>query len=149
MKKSAAGCRAASWFGLVLVLLLGAMGCSKEEPQEGGNKPGVTGKGFSFNCGDKTVKVKTGDPTQFATPEAVYVCEKDIVTWDPADDVQTFEVEFKKDYPFEGNAKKFHKGDGKSPQTKHQKPGLTVYEYKITVNGQSYDPQVVGGGGTP
>ena len=149
MKNLAARYCAASWFGLVLMLMLGASSCNKEEPQEGGKQPNVAGKGFSFNCGNKPVKVKTGDPTQFATPEAVYVCEGDIVTWDPADDVQTFEVEFKKEYPFEGTPKKFHKGDGKSPKTKHQNPGLTVYEYKITVNGQSYDPQVVGGGGTP
>lgn len=147
MKNVAARFCAASWFGLVLALILGASSCNKEEPQEGGKKPRVAG---NFPCGDKPVKVKTGDPKQFATPEAVYVCDGDVVTWDPADDVQTFEVEFKNDYPFEGTPKKFHKGDGKSPKTKHQKPGLTVYEYKITVNGQSFgDPQVIGGGGTP
>ena len=137
---------AAVRFGVVLLVLLGASGCgNKEESQEEGKKPKVTGKGFSFECGNKKVKVDV-PPQKPATPEAVYVCEGDTVTWDPAAAVQTFEVEFKKDYPFVGNKKKFHKGDPPSPKTKKQKPGLTVYEYKLTVNGQPYDPQVVGGG---
>jgi plastocyanin len=123
-------------FGVVLLVLLGASGCGNKEE-----------KGFTAHCGNKSVKVDIGvPPHKPATPEAVYVCEGDIVTWDPAGAVETFEVEFKKEYPFTGNTKKFHKGDPKSPKTKHQEPGLTVYEYKITVNGVPYDPQVVGGG---
>jgi hypothetical protein len=131
-------CGAASRCGLVLILMLGASGC-KEQPR-------VAGKRVTLNCGDQTVTV---DPKNGATPEAIYVCEGDIVTWQPTQDVQTFEVEFKKDYPFTGTKKKFDKRDPKSPGTKHQQ-NLKVYEYKITVNGQSFgDPQVIGGGGTP
>jgi hypothetical protein len=144
MKNVAARYCAASWFGLVLVLMLGANSC-KEEP----NRPGVTGGSGLPQCGPKKVIVDTGVPPKtFVDQEAVYVCEGDIVTWEPASDaVQSFEVEFKDDYPFNGAKKKFHKGDGKSPATKPQ-PVLKVYPYKITVNGQPYgDPQVVGGGG--
>ena len=144
MKNVAARYCAASWFGIVLVLMLGTSSCKEEE---GEKRPRVTGKG-PLDCGDKTVTVQAGsDPTKFATPEAVYVCEGDVVTWEPASDVQTFDVDFKKDYPFEGNKKKFNKGDRKSPKLKPQKKGLTVYPYTITVNGVPYDPQVVGGGG--
>jgi hypothetical protein len=144
MKNVAAHYCAASWCGLVLVVVLGASSCNKE-PEEGGKKPKVA---FGFQCGDKTVTVDVPVPpaTTPATPEAVYVCEDDVVTWAPTANVQTFEVEFKKEYPFSGNKKKFDKRDPKSPKTKHQNPGLTVYEYKLTVNGQVYDPQVVGGG---
>jgi hypothetical protein len=120
--------------GLALFLLSGASGC-KEQPQGAGKKA-------TLNCGDQTVTV---DPKNGATPEAVYVCEGDSVSWEPTQDVQTFAVEFKKDYPFSGNKKKFDKGDRKSPKTKAQQ-NLKVYEYKITVNGQDFDPQVVGGG---
>lgn len=136
---------AAARVGAVLLVILGASGCGNKEEEEE-RKPKVVAKG-PLDCGDKTVTVDVPVPPNGpATPEAVYVCEGDIVTWDPTANVQTFEVEFKKDYPFAGTPKKFHKGDGKSPKTKHQKKGLTVYEYKLTVNGQVYDPQVVGGG---
>lgn len=144
MKNVAARYCAASWCGLVLVVVLGASSCNKE-PEEGGKKPKLA---FAFQCGDKTVTVDVPVPpkTSPATPEAVYVCEGDDITWAPTANVQTFEVDFKKDYPFSGSKKKFDKGNPKSPKTKHQDPGLTVYEYKLTVNGQPYDPQVVGGG---
>ena len=137
MHAIAARCGAAVWFGAVLLVMWGVSGCGKKEV-----------KGPAVQCGNKTVTVGVPVPpaTTPATPEAVYVCEDDVVTWAPAGNVETFEVEFKKDYPFVGNAKKFHKGDPPSPKTKKQKPGLTVYEYKLTVNGQPYDPQVVGGG---
>jgi hypothetical protein len=127
-------CGAACRLALVLLLMLGASGCAKQ--------PKVTGKMPS--CGDKTVNV---DPSYGADPEAVFVCEGDTVTWNPAANVSTFLVEFKNDYPFEGLKKNFDKGDRNSPKTKPQKQ-LKVYEYKLTVNGHSFgDPQVVGGGG--
>jgi hypothetical protein len=131
---------AALRFAVVLLVLLGATGCNKEKQ---GEKMKVV---FSFDCGDKTVTVDVAP--NFVSPDPVYVCEGDVVTWEPADDVRvkTFEVEFKNDFPFDGPAKKFHKDDRKSEKTKKQKPGLTYYPYKITVNGQVYDPQVVGGG---
>jgi plastocyanin len=127
-------CGSASRLAFALLLILGVSGCAKQ--------PKVTGK--TLSCGDKPVTV---DPTNGATPEAVYVCEGDTVTWNPTADVVTFVVEFKSDYPFEGPKKNFDKGDRKSPKTKPQKE-LKVYEYKLTVNGHSFgDPQVVGGGG--
>jgi hypothetical protein len=134
---------AAVRFGAVLLVLLvlGASGCRNKEEQEERKKPRVA---FTFDCGPKTVTVDVAP--NFATPDPVYVCKDDVVTWEPTAAVQTFEVEFKKDYPFEGPPKKFHKGDPPSPKTKKQNPGLTYYPYKITVNGQSLDPQVVGGG---
>jgi len=128
---------AAIWFGVVLALLE-ASGCNEKQRE----KKVV----FTFDCGDKTVTVDVAP--NFVTPDPVYVCEGDSVTWEPADEVgvKTFEVEFKNDFPFNGPAKKFHKDDRKSPKAKKQKPGLTYYPYKITVNGHPYDPQVVGGG---
>ncbi len=127
-------CGSASRLAFALLLILGVSGCAKQ--------PKVTGK--TLSCGDKPVTV---DPTNGASPEAVYVCEGDTVTWNPTADVVTFVVEFKSDYPFAGPKKNFDKGDRKSPKTKPQKE-LKVYEYKLTVNGHSFgDPQVVGGGG--
>lgn len=127
-------CGAASRLALVFFLALGASGCPKQ--------PGVVGK--TLTCGDKPVSV---DPTAGATPEAVYVCDGDTVTWNPTANVVTFVVEFKNDYPFEGPKKNFDKNDRKSPKTKPQGE-LKVYEYKLIVNGHSFgDPQVVGGGG--
>jgi plastocyanin len=127
-------CGAAMRLALVLLLLLIPSGCAKQPKV--GNLPA---------CGNKTVNV---DPANAygADPEAVYVCEGDIVTWNPTANVGTFLVEFKSDYPFEGLKKKFDKGDSKSPKTKPQ-PNLKVYEYKLTIDGKSFgDPQVVGGG---
>jgi hypothetical protein len=126
-------CGAASRLALVLLLIFGASGCAKQPKV--GKLPA---------CGNKTVNV---DPSYGADPEAVYVCEGDTVMWNPTANVGTFLVEFKNDFPFEGLKKKFDKGDPKSQKAKPQ-PNLKVYEYKITVNGQSFgDPQVVGGGG--
>ena len=127
-------CGPARRLALVLPLLLVASGCAKQ--------PSV---GKVPACGNKPVNV---DPSNAygADPEAVYVCEGDIVTWTPTANVGTFVVEFKNDYPFEGPKKNFTKGDAKSPKTKPQ-PVLKVYEYKLTIDGKSFgDPQVVGGG---
>jgi len=142
MHAIASRCGAAVRFGAVLLVLLGASGCNKEGQ---GKKSKVA---FSFDCGPKTVTIDVPIPpaTSPATPDTVYVCEDDVVTWAPTANVQSFEVEFKKEYPFVGNKKKFHKGDPPSPKAKKQNPGLTFYPYKITVNDQAYDPQVVGGG---
>jgi plastocyanin len=124
-------CGAASRFGLILFLTLGASGC----------KPAPVSPSAIPTCGDKIVDV---DSTVGAKPEAVYVCKGDTVTWNP--NGLTFTVEFKKDSPFEGDPMKFDDKHNKSPKTKSHKQ-LKVYEYLITVNGTKFDPQVIGGGG--
>jgi len=115
---------------VVLLLILTASGCGKERAN-----PAVP------KCGDKTVDVNTKNG---AEPEAVYVCGDDTVTWNP--NGLTFLVEFKKDSPFKDDDKKFDNGKAKSRGTKHHDK-LKVYEYRITVNGVPFDPQVIGGGG--
>jgi plastocyanin len=123
---------------LLLPLIFAASGCNEQR----------VAKKTMLSCGSQPVNVGVNvvvDPNYGATPEAVYVCEGDTVTWNPAANVDTFVVEFKKDYPFEGNKKNFHKGDSQSPKTKPQKE-LKVYPYTIVVNGHTFDPQVIGGG---
>ena len=123
--------RAAGRVGLVFLLVFGVSGCPrKPTPSEG--RP---------YCGDKNVTVNTSTG---ANPVAVYVCGGDTVTWNPTAD-EDFLIEFKNDYPFEGNKKNFDKKDRKSPKAKPHNQ-LKVYEYKVTVSGQTFDPQVVGGG---
>ncbi len=127
-------CCAASRFALVLLLMCGASGCMKPEVEK---------RTVKFTCADQTVDVNTTDG---AKPQAVYVCEGDTVTWNP--NGHTFLVEFKKDSPFADDGKKFDNGRAKSAKTKHHAQ-LTVYEYRITVDNHAFDPQVIGGGGTP
>ena len=127
-------CSTASRVALTLLLMFGASGCMKTEFGK---------KIVKFTCGDQTVKVNT---TNGAEPQAVYVCEGDTVTWNS--NGLTFVVEFKKDSPFVDSGKKFDNGHPKSDKTKPHKQ-LTVYEYRITVNGTAFDPQVIAGGGTP
>ena len=115
---------------MVLFLILAANGCEKKAAN-----PAVP------KCGDKTVNVNTNNG---AEPEAVYVCEDDTVTWNP--NGLTFVVEFKKDSPFKDDDKHFDNAKHKSQKTKHHDK-LKVYEYRITVNGVAFDPQVIGGGG--
>jgi plastocyanin len=130
MHTIAVRCTAATLFGLVVLALLVANGCGQRVAS-------TEGKPY---CGDKTVKADAG---KGADPEAVYVCEGDTVTWDP--NGTTFIVEFKKDSPFGDDGKKFDNGNRKSKKTKKHN-ALKVYEYKIIVNNQTFDPQVVGGG---
>lgn len=118
---------------LVALLLLGASGCRKG-PEV---RPGAP------TCGNKIVQI---NPNKGADPVAVYVCDDDTVTWNP--NGHTFVVEFKKDSPFKDNEKTFNNGKPKSDKTKHHDV-LTVYEYKVIVDGVTFDPQVVAGGGTP
>lgn len=121
-------------FGYVVGLVVVTLGCS-------GCTQRVAFDGKPY-CGDKTVKAIPSAPG--ADPEAVYVCEGDTVTWDP-NGTSSFQVDFKKDSPFEDNGKHFDNGSPKSKKTKKHDV-LKVYEYKMTVNNQSYDPQVIGGG---
>lgn len=120
----------ASGFVLLVLLTIGATGCRKPSAM--------------LVCGDKTVDV---DPSNNgARPQAVYVCEDNTVTWQP--NGHTFTVEFKKESPFKDGGKTFDNGHNKSGKTKHH-DHLIVYEYRITVDNTSYDPQVIGGGDTP
>ncbi len=126
-------CGAASRLALVSLLILGVSGCAQE--------PRTVQKREYFPCGDKTVDVNTSNG---ATPQAVYVCGGDTVTWNP--NGHTFLVEFKKDSPFDDDGKRFDNGHAKSGKAKHV-TGLTIYEYRITVDTTHvFDPQVVGGG---
>lgn len=116
-------------FALTLLFTLGAIACKQKIPR------------ITFPCGDQTVDVNTNNGAQ---PQAVYVCAGDTVTWRASG--HTFLVEFKKDSPFEDNGKRFDNQHSKSDKAKHSTE-LTVYEYRITVDGNPFDPQVIGGGG--
>ena len=131
MHTVAVRCGAAVRFGLVLLLMLGANGCAKQ--------PRVAKKTKSVPC-DTTVNV---DPTVGAQPPAVYLCEDDTLTWNS--NGNQFVVQFKNASPFESGGTTFD-NNNPSGQAKHAYQKLTVYEYKITVNGHPFDPQVVGGG---
>jgi hypothetical protein len=118
-------------YALILLLALGVSGCKQEK---------LPKKVESFPCDDQKVNVNLDDG---AEPRAVYICEDNSVTWN-ANGLK-FLVEFKGDSPFKGEEKKF---DNKSPRSAGGKRvhGLTVYEYRITVDGHVFDPQVIGGG---
>jgi hypothetical protein len=119
--------------GLGLLLVLGTSSCRRESSYQK--------KGVKFRCGDQIVYVdsKTG-----ANPVAVYLCADDTVTWSSND--RKFKVEFMQDSPFSNDEKAFDNAHSKSQGAKHLKQ-LTVYEYKITVDGKEFDPQVIIGGG--
>ena len=118
-------------FGLVLLFVFGTSGCKEQ----------LHKKTFTFTCGDQTVDV---DPIVGVKPTAVYVCDDDTVAWNSHG--HDFKVEFKKDSPFSNDEKFFHNKHSKSVGAKSLKE-LTVFEYKITVDGKEFDPQVIGGGG--
>ena len=129
---------AAVRFGLVLLLVFGASGC-KETPQVTGKKT------IPIPC-DTTIDV---DPTLGVREQVVYVCKGDTVAWDPHG--TKFVVEFKgNDTPFDQggvSGSGYMKFDNNNPTGRAKRyDKLTIYNYKITVNGQPFDPQVVGGG---
>jgi hypothetical protein len=124
--------------GLVLLFVLWANGCGHEAKEE---KEESAGEYVKISCADRTVDV---DPTVGAKPVAVYVCSGRTVTWKANGHV--FKVEFKGDSPFSGDEKAFHNDHATSKSMKHLS-ALTVFEYKITVDGRVFDPQVIGGGG--
>jgi len=129
--------------GLVLLLVLWAGACGHEakEGKEAEEAADSSGKYVKLNCADVPVNV---DPNIGARPPAVYVCKNHTVTW--KDNGHTFKVEFKGDSPFTGDVKVFHNQSATSPGMKDLKQ-LTVFEYRITVDGKAFDPQVIGGGG--
>jgi len=111
-------------------------------------KPAAAGKGKdSFDCGDKTVYVVPGDGT---APKDVYLCQGDILTWNPNHHI--FTVSFPNKYPFEGAPTTFandpQNPDAPVPSPKAKNTGsLVVYHYDMTVDKLPIvDPQVVGGG---
>jgi len=129
---------AAVRFGLVLLLMFGANSC-KEMPKVSGKKT------IPIPC-DTTIDV---DPTLGVKEQVVYVCEGDTVAWNPHG--ATFVVDFKgKESPFDqggvsGSGSLKFDNNNPNGRARHYAK-LTIYEYKITVNGQAFDPQVVGGG---
>lgn len=120
-------------FASLLLAALGTSGCGQK----------LRKAVIVLDCGDKTVVV---DPNSGVIPSqtAVWVCDDDTVTWDG--NGHEFKVEFKDKSPFTDNEKVFHNKHPKSFGAKHL-THLEVFEYRITVDGKSFDPQVVGGGG--
>jgi hypothetical protein len=118
-------------------MMFGTSGC-KETPKVAGKKT------IPIPC-DTTIDV---DPSQGVKEQAVYVCEGDTVAWDGHG--ATFVVQFKNESPFNSggtvgsNSMTFDNKYLSGVAKRYDK--LRVYEYKITVNGQAFDPQVVGGG---
>jgi hypothetical protein len=116
-----------------------ASGCEKK----GGKKePRVIGD--SACGGVKQVDVTTTNGAG-ADPEIVYVCENDTVIWNA--NGHKFDVAFTGDSPFKDDGKKFDNNSPASAQSKHHDPHkYQLYQYRITVDGVQYDPQVLGGG---
>lgn len=127
--------------GIALLLVLWANGCGHEAKEEKEEKDESAGAYVKISCADKVVDV---DPMVGAKPLAVYVCNGRTVTW--KDNGHAFKVEFKGDSPFSSDERVFHNQHAKSVGVKHLDQ-LTVFEYKITVDGKVFDPQVIGGGG--
>jgi hypothetical protein len=119
---------------LVLLSFLWANGCEREPKEPAGDY-------VKIRCANVTVDV---DPAAGVKQQAVYVCRDRTVTWNG--NGHTFKVEFKGDSPFSDDDKVFQNNHATSKGMKHL-PDWTVYQYKITVDGKVFDPQVIGGGG--
>jgi hypothetical protein len=79
--------------------------------------------------------------------ESIYVCEGNDVTWKATPGV-TFSLDFHGNCPFTSCQIDQNHTVGNVAYPSQQP--LTVFKYKITINGNSppdYDPHVVGGGG--
>jgi hypothetical protein len=128
-----------SLFAVLLLCILGSLGCDV--------KPAVQAKKpKSFPCGNgQDIKVDL-QKKNGVDKQAVYVCDGDPVVWKPANGVTSFAVHFTGDCPFTSCATDI---TDSTPQTAATQPtDLTVYKYKLTINGtQVFDPHVVGGGG--
>lgn len=125
----------AGLFAVVLLLALGTTGCRPRfVPPPAGTK--------NVKCTTKIIVDPTKD--QGVDHKAVYVCDGDTLEWDNPHSA-TFTVSFPSgDCPFNSCA---DITDSNPRPFKTLPAGLTVYKYTITVNGTSYDPHVVGGGG--
>lgn len=117
--------------------------------------------GLGTSCGDEKPKAKVArfacpsnvdvnlDPTNGVSPLDIYVCPLSTVTWKAANGV-AFTVFFKNHKcPFKGpgackNINQDHPTS--KPMDDNLKP-LTVFDYGVSIDGELFDPHVVGGGG--
>ena len=91
-----------------------------------------------------TVKVDPASPSG-VQPTDIYVCENSTVTWQ-ANASTNFTVFFKNHKcPFDKGCKidQTHPTSGKMLHL----PYLTVFDYGVSIEGDVFDPHVVGGGG--
>jgi hypothetical protein len=115
--------------------------------------------GLGTSCGDEKRKVKIAgvpcdtsvdvDPATGVKQVDIYVCENTTVTWKAGSGVTTFTVYFKNHKcPFQNHDCKNINQDNPTSKPMDKQPHLTVFDYGIIVNGESFDPHVVGGGGS-
>jgi hypothetical protein len=134
-------CGHASRLVLVVALIFVASGCEKEKKDGKGTTSKLI---FDLNCSNSQVNVNV-NTTNGADPEVVYVCEDDTIFWNA--NGHQFVVEFTGESPFKDEGKKFGNASPYSGKSKHHdKHKYQLYEYRITVDGTQYDPQVLGGG---
>jgi hypothetical protein len=114
--------------------------------------------GLGTSCGDEKHKVDSYrvkcdtsvdvDPSTGVKQVDIYVCENTTVTWKAGSGVTTFTVHFKNHKcPFIGGCKNINQ-DHPTSGLMDKQPNLIVFDYGIIVNGESFDPHVVGGGGS-
>ena len=134
---SRVACGGTGLFALVLLFTLGSGGCTAKLPKI---KTSVT-----INCVTNiTVDPSTGVDSH---KKAAYVCSGDTVKWDAKPGV-TFTVDFPGACPF-NSCRGITDAQPKAtvlPPSAYP-TDLTVFKYTITVNGQMFDPHVIGGGG--
>ena len=90
---------------------------------------------------------KTIDVTDTGVnPPDAYICKGDKVTWNANNHV--FTVFFKKDCPFgKGNCKEIdNKYPTAGPIVATSSTTPTIYDYGIVVDGNLFDPHIIGGG---
>jgi hypothetical protein len=115
--------------------------------------------GLGTSCGDEKSKVQlikvscppnvdvTLDPANGPMPPDIYVCKGSTVSWNAPQGVN-FTVFFKNHKcPFNGGCKKINQDNKTSGTMKDQGPNLTVFDYGVSIDGELFDPHVVGGGG--
>jgi hypothetical protein len=137
---------------LVSVAILGTVGCKQSDTQPGGVPQGVTQGSLhgykNLKC-EKDVTVTLDPKKHGADKEAIYVCEDEPdVTWIKGPNVNTFRIDFDGGIcPFTSCQITDTTATGHISGPLSQQP-LTVYPYKVTINGNpaTSDPQVVGGG---
>ena len=137
-------CSIALRCSVALILIFGVTSCGDQDQK----KPATGTKHQKpINCDtDINVDVNNGP-----SPDPVYLCTGDTLTWHPAADT-TFQVDFGSAGPFSDNATKFDDKHASHPG-QMQYPQLYVYKYSITVTKtkpvvitKTFDPQVVTGG---
>jgi len=115
--------------------------------------------GLGTSCGDEKSKVKSFsvkcdtsvdvDPTNAngVNPVDIYVCANSPVTWKAAKGVH-FTVFFKNHKcPFHGGCRDINQDSPTSGRMNDVGTTLTVFDYGISIEGDVFDPHVVGGGG--